>query len=97
MNETRLKGNFTGGNLLYGYKIVNKKVVINEEEAEIVRYIYEQYSYDVAVKDIIKVLTERGVYYKGKEFLRNTVYNMLKNETGIVAGNVIIMPVYAES
>ena len=80
MNETRLKGNFTGGNLLYGYKIVNKKVVINEEEAEIVRYIYEQYSYDVAVKDIIKVLTERGVYYKGKEFLRNTVYNMLKNE-----------------
>ena len=80
MNETRLKGNFTGGNLLYGYKIVNKKVVINEEEAEIVRYIYEQYSYDVAVKDIIKALTEKGVYYKGKEFLRNTVYNMLKNE-----------------
>lgn len=26
-----------------------------------------------------------------------SIYNMLKNETGIVAGNVIIMPVYAES
>ncbi len=25
------------------------------------------------------------------------IYNMLKNETGIVAGNVIIMPVYSES
>ena len=26
-----------------------------------------------------------------------SIYNMLKNETGIVAGNVIIMPVHAES
>lgn len=25
MHETRLKGNFTGGHVLYGYKIVNKK------------------------------------------------------------------------
>ena len=26
-----------------------------------------------------------------------SIYNMMKNETGIVAGNVIIMPVYSES
>ena len=26
-----------------------------------------------------------------------SIYNMMKNETGIVAGNIIIMPVYAES
>ncbi|MBO5334356.1 MAG: SpoIIIAH-like family protein, partial [Clostridia bacterium] len=26
-----------------------------------------------------------------------SIYTMLKNETGIVAGNVIIMPVYAEN
>ena len=26
-----------------------------------------------------------------------SIYNMLKNETGVVAGNVIIMPVYSES
>ncbi len=26
-----------------------------------------------------------------------SIYNMLKNETGIASGNVIIMPVYAES
>ena len=26
-----------------------------------------------------------------------SIYNMMKNETGIVSGNVIIMPVYAES
>ena len=26
-----------------------------------------------------------------------SIYTMMKNETGIVAGNIIIMPVYAES
>ncbi len=26
-----------------------------------------------------------------------SIYNMMKNETGVVSGNVIIMPVYAES
>ena len=36
MNESRHKGNFTGGNLLYGYKVENKKVLIDEDKAEIV-------------------------------------------------------------
>ena len=26
-----------------------------------------------------------------------SIYNMLKNETGVVAGNIVIMPVYSES
>lgn len=80
MNETRLKGNFTGGFVIYGYKIENKKVVIDEEKADVVRYIYEQYSLGVYVKDIIETLTERGILNKGKPFARNTVYNILKNE-----------------
>src|SRR5574344_1465385 len=44
MNETRLKGNFTGGQIIYGYKVENRKVIIDEEKAEIVRYIYSQYA-----------------------------------------------------
>ena len=35
MNESRQKGNFTGGYVLYGYKIVDKKVVIDEAKAEL--------------------------------------------------------------
>lgn len=80
MNETRQKGNFTGGYVLYGYKIENKKVVIDEEKAEVVRYIYEQYSLGVYVKDIIKDLTSKGILNRGKPFARNTVYHILKNE-----------------
>ena len=39
MKEIRLKGNFQGGHLIYGYKLENKKILIDEEKAEIVRYL----------------------------------------------------------
>lgn len=80
MKETRLKGNFTGGHLLYGYDLKDHKVIINESQAEVVRYIYEQFSLGIYVKNIIKSLTEKGIYKNGKPFARNTVYNILKNE-----------------
>ena len=80
MHETRLKGNFAGGYLLFGYRIENKKVLIDEEKAEIVKLIYEQYASGVFVKDIIKKLNEMGVTHLGKPFQRTTVYNILKNE-----------------
>lgn len=80
MNETRLKGNYTGGHILYGYKKQEKKLVIDEERAEVVRFIFEQYSIGVYVKNILLELDRRGVTYKGKPFVRSTVYNILKNE-----------------
>lgn len=80
MNETRLKGNYTGGHILYGYKKQDKKLIIDEERAEVVRFIFEQYSIGVHVKNILLELDRRGVTYKGKPFVRSTVYNILKNE-----------------
>lgn len=58
MNESRHKGNFTGGYVLYGYKVENKKVLI-EDKAEIIRLIYQRYSTGTIVKDIITELTEK--------------------------------------
>jgi DNA invertase Pin-like site-specific DNA recombinase len=80
LNESRQKGNFTGGYLIYGYKVVNKKVVIDEDKAEAVRYIYQRYAEGAHVKDIIVELTEKGIYNRGKPFARNTVYHILANE-----------------
>ncbi len=80
MNETRRKGNFTGGYIIYGYKVVNGKVQIDEERAEVVRFIYEEYAKGVYVKDIIRDLTNKGIYNRGKPFAKNTIYNILKNE-----------------
>ena len=80
MNETRLKGNFTGGYILYGYKVVNHKIIIDEEQAPIVRYIYEQYARGVFVTDIIAELNAKHIYNRNKPFARNTVYKILNNE-----------------
>ncbi len=79
-NESRRKGNLTGGKIPYGYKNENKKAVVIPEEAEIVRYIYEQYSIGVYVKDIIAELNSKGLLHKGKPFAKNTVYGILSNE-----------------
>lgn len=80
MKETRLKGFYQGGGVPYGYKIDGRKVVIDEERAENVRFMYDEFSKGVIVKDIIKQLTAMGKTYKGKPFAMNTVYGILRNE-----------------
>ena len=80
MYETRRKGHYQGGWLPYGYRIEGRNIVADEEQAEVVRYMFEQYSMGVYVSTIISNLTARGILNKGKPFVPNTVYNILKNE-----------------
>ena len=80
MRETRLKGLFQGGKLTYGYKVENRKLVIDETQAEVVKYVYRQYLNGEVIRNIIKVLTSKGILYKGKPFVINALYNMLNNE-----------------
>lgn len=62
--ESLRKGHWLGGQTPYGYKVVDKKLVIDEDQAEIVKYIYRQYAAGVIVKDIIQDLTQREIYNK---------------------------------
>ena len=80
LTESRKKGQFCGGKVPYGYFVKDKKVYIDEENAKIVRFIYEQYSAGVYVPDIICKLNEKGVLHNGKPFALNTVYAILRNE-----------------
>lgn len=80
MRETRPKGFYQGGGLPYGYKVVDRKVVIDETKAETVRFMYDSYSKGVTVKTMIAELTAKGILYKGKPFAPNTVYGILGNE-----------------
>ena len=80
MRETRLKGLYQGGGLPYGYKVVNRKIVIDETKSETVKYIFRQYANGVYVREIISSLTKKGILHKGKPFATNTIYGILKNE-----------------
>lgn len=80
MKETRRKGLYQGGALLYGYKIDGRKIIVDESNAEVVRYMYSEYAKGKYVKQIIQDLTAKGIYFKGKPFVKNSVYNILRNE-----------------
>ena len=80
MKESRNKGQFTGGCVGYGYKVEDKKVLIDENQAEIVKEIFTKFAEGIYVKDIITDLTQRGIYNRGKPFVANTIYKMLKNQ-----------------
>ena len=62
------------------YKVENKKVVINEEEAQVVKNLYLDFASGKLVTDILNELREKGVLYRGKNFGRNTLYNFLRSE-----------------
>ena len=85
MRETRLKGYFQGGNVLYGYKLDGRKLVIDEIHSEVVKRIFEEFSKGICVREIIARLTTQGIYRNGKPLAMNTVYNILRCEryTGI--------------
>ena len=89
MAESRRKGQFTGGHTIYGYKVENKKIVIDEDRAKAVQFIYRQYAAGVYVKDIVAQLTEKGILNHGKPFAFNTVHRILRTEkyTGIYQHN----------
>lgn len=93
MRETRIKGNFMGGRINYGYSVVREiagehtvsKVVINEDEAAVLLRIFEAYAEVNRIPDIVHELEDKGIKNRGKPFTVNTIYFMLQNEkyTGI--------------
>ena len=84
--ETRIKGNYSGGGVPYGYKVENKRFVVCEDEARIVNRIFEMYASGVIGRNIIKTFTEEGILHRrGKPFTKSIIYGILQNEryTGV--------------
>lgn len=71
LTESRKKEQFCGGKVPYGYFVKDKKVYIDEENAKVVRFIYEQYSAGVYVPDIICKLNEKDILNNNKIFALN--------------------------
>ena len=84
--ESRIKGNYAGGGIPYGYKIEKidgqKKYVISEPEAAVVRHIFEEYASGKCGREIIEDLTADGIYGRdGKKFGKTAIYGILQNES----------------
>ena len=82
-------GTYCGGSLIYGYKLIdtdkrgNKgiihKVAIDEEQAEVVRYIFNEYANGTDKKEIAAALNARHLLFRGKPFTFRTFEHWLCN------------------
>ena len=78
--ESIKKGNWIGGVTPYGYDIINKKLVINEAEACVVRRIFNEYSFGRRTLDIATDLNNSHIKNKkGKKFTINSIMTILTN------------------
>lgn len=64
----------------WGYDKINKEVVINKKEAEIIKLIYELYIQGYGSRTISKELSNRGIKSRsGKDFAEVTVRKIIRN------------------
>lgn len=77
------RGEYAGGRVPYGYNVVDKKYVINEEESAVVRKIYELYEKGLGYIKVANFLNEKGYgprdggtwsFASVKNIIRNPVY-----------------------
>lgn len=87
---------FNGGIPPLGYDIKDRKYVINEKEANIVRTIFKMYTDGYSLIDIAIKLNSMGYKTKrGTEFKKNSVHSILGNEKYI--GNYVFNKGYKDN
>ena len=74
-------GQHTGGKPALGYQVVDGRLAIQPEEAEIVRRIFQEYADGRSYREIIAGLNADGLKTKrGNAFGNNSLHDLLKNE-----------------
>ena len=76
------RGEYLLKNTLYGYDLIDHQLVINEEEAEVVRRIYRDYTTGKSLRQIIHELNEEQIPKHGVVGIwsRRSVLYILQNE-----------------
>lgn len=80
MRENALKGLTTGGNIPLGYKIKDKRLIVDTKTAPIVQYIFSQYDAGKTKTEIVALCKQRGYVTKnGNPFYVNAITSILNN------------------
>ena len=75
------KGGYSGGQAPMGYKVQNHQLVVNEEEAPVVRFIFKNKHAGNTMLGTVKALNEAGYKTRnGKDFVISTVQSIWNNE-----------------
>ena len=84
VKASRMKGIFMGGNPPYGYKPKDRKLVIDEEEAKNVRWIFSRFLEIGSATELAREATRRGIHTpRGNAMSKNFLYRILNNRVYI--------------
>lgn len=75
---TAMKGEFLGGTPNYGYRLGNKRLVIDELEAKIIKLIFESYI-ENGSQGTLDMLKDNGIKKRGYDWTRGKLIKTLKN------------------
>ena len=87
---SKAKGMWMGGTPPLGYDVVERKLVINEPEADLVRYIFRRYAEHGSAAEIVRELaiegrttkawqTQGGQFREGRPIDQQYLFKMLRN------------------
>ena len=84
LHESRMKGHVIG-HVSYGYTKVEKKLIINEDEANIIRRIYNEYISGKSLLKISRIFENENIMHRGNKFLPETMRKILNRKfyTGV--------------
>ena len=88
LRENALKGKHAGGQVLFGYSLDEEGYYVPNENAKIVKRMFEEFASGIPKTDICERLNHEGYRnQRGKKFNTRTLSDLLKNEKYI--GNYI--------
>ncbi len=79
--ENVIQGKANGGVVPYGYKLVDRKYIVIEEEAEVLRFMFNEYLKDnMTIPKLLDIIHARGIRnHKGNKFPNGSFYHLLQN------------------
>lgn len=75
---TAIRGDFMGGVPNFGYDLINKRLIPNEEEAEIIKFLFNSYI-KLGTGATIDLCSEKGISKRGEPWTRTKLLKTLKN------------------
>lgn len=81
---SKRKGMWMGGSVPLGYRVDNRTLQIEPQEAELVQQIFEQFIAEKSTTKIVRDLSDRGIQTKrSRAFCKQSIYKILHNRTYI--------------
>ena len=80
-NQKAKNGGYSGGKPPYGYSVDKKRLVINQDEAQVVKFIFDNREKGATMLGLVDLLKEQNFKSRnGKDFALSTVQSILNNE-----------------